>query len=520
MPSSQPTRSVPIGRYALEVGGSAGTVIATAPVVVDGTAVQVPAELAAPLAKDDGGTIGQRFERATLAADEATSRLKKAEDLWESVLDGSALDGDHVLGYAGDLLNVLDSLDKADRWEEWLRYARAIHRLLALAKEWVALVRSLRTMLRAAERAPELEAAVGWAQHELGTLHLAVEDSAAAQRRLEAAREIRQRLRDGDGLAVTEQSLSVLCRQQARAGQTRRGRGRRRLLVAATAVLLLLLIGGVAGAVIDPFSTEDDQGAATSSGGVPVTVTVRMRGDGDGRVTSGSGIDCPGECEVSVERGSRIRLRAIAVGDAVFAGWRRGCEGLGRCALTVVGPVTIIARFTAKAADEPTLTVEKSGDGGGTVTSDVPGVDCGATCVAPFPFGNTVVLTQTADEGSTFSGWSGAGCSGTGGCSVTLDGSKKVTATFGLEPTPDVTLTTGVVGSGSISATTGSDSEGRDCTQGCTYPKDTPVTITATLGRGANNVTWDGCDSATGTSCAVKMSADRKVSARFSFAEP
>jgi hypothetical protein len=516
MPSSQPTRSVAIGRYALEVGGSAGTVIAAAPVIGDDDVAEIPAELERRLATDDGETVGQRFERATLTAEEATSRLKKAEALWQSALDGSLLEPDTVLAYAGDVLNVLDSLDRDGRWDEWLRYARAINRLFALVREWAALVRSLRTTLRAAQRAPELEAAVGWAHHELGTLHVAAEHAAAAKRQLETAREIRYRLRDADGLAATEQSLGVLCRQQARAGRSRRNQ--RRLVVAATAVLLLLL-AGVAGAIIDPFSPTDDQGAASSTGQVPdqVTVTVRMRGDGNGRVTSGAGIDCPGTCEVRVERGSRIRLRATAAGDAVFAGWRGGCEDLGRCALTVVGPVTVIARFTAKPAEEPTLTVNKRGDGSGTVTSDLDGIDCGQTCVAPFPFGSTVVLAARADEGSTFSGWSGADCQGTEACSVTLDGSKQVTATFGLEPTTDVTLTTKVDGSGSLTATTGSGAGGQDCAQGCSYPDQTAVTITATLGADANTVTWDGCDRATGTTCEVTMSGDRTVSARFAF---
>src|ERR687887_1091807 len=93
---------------------------------------------------------------------------------------------------------------------------------------WARLVGSLRDVLRAAEPIPELERAVAWAEHELGTLQLAVDDATGARRRLERAREIRERLGDTEGLAATEQSLGVLCRQRALA------RGRRidrRLLV-------------------------------------------------------------------------------------------------------------------------------------------------------------------------------------------------------------------------------------------------------------------------------------------------
>jgi Divergent InlB B-repeat domain len=417
---------------------------------------------------------------------------------------------------AGDMLDVLDSLDRDGRWDEWLRYARAINSLLVLAKRWAKLVGSLRTALQAAQRVPELEAAVAWAQHELGTLHLAVEDAAGAVKRLDTAQEIRRRLRDGEGLAATEQSLSVLCRQQARAGRTGRSRRSRRVLVAVTAVLLLLLAGGVAGAVVDPFdSGDEDSGEGGASEVAAVTVTVRIRGDGEGRVTSPSGVDCPGECVVSVERGSQVRLTAAEIGDAVFAGWRGGCQGTDRCVLTVVEPVTVTARFTAKAPDEPTLTVTRTGEGGGTVTSDPAGIDCGPTCIAPFPQGQTIVLTQVADDGSDFTGWSGADCPGTEDCTVTLDGSQEVTAAFDLEPATDVILITSVEPeeSGSIAATTGSERAGQDCTDGCPYPADTQVTLTATLGEGLNTVTWVGCDTTAGTTCNVTMSTAREVSA-------
>ena len=524
MANSQPTRGVPIGRYALKVGERAGTQISASPLIVDDTTVEIPAELTQELEKDDEReTTGQRFERATMTADQATSRLEEAEELLRSALDGSLLDPENLMARAGDMLDVLDSLDRDGRWDEWLRYARAINGLLVLARRWAKLVGSLRTALRAAERAPELEAAVAWAQHELGTLHLAVEDAAGAVQRLDTAREIRQRLRDGEGLAATEQSLSVLCRQQARAGRTGRSRRARRALVGVTAVLLLLLAGGVAGAVVDPFDNGDEDsgegGPSEEQAAEPgaVTVTVRMRGDGEGRVTSRSGIDCPGECVMSVERGSRVRLRATEIGDAVFAGWRGGCEGIERCVLTVVETVTVTARFTGKAPDEPTLTVAPTGEGGGTVTSDPEGIDCGPTCIAPFPQGQTVVLTQVADDGSDFTGWDGADCPGSGDCTVTLDGSQQVTAAFDLEPTTDVILTTSVTppGSGSIAATTGSGRAGQDCTPGCPYPADTAVTLTARLGQGMNTVTWAGCDTTAGVSCNVTMSSAREVSATF-----
>ena len=53
------------------------------------------------------------------------------------------------------------------------------------------------------------------------------------------------------------------------------------------------------------------------------------------------------------------------------------------------------------------LVVEKTGAGSGTVTSDPPGIACGANCTADFPLGTAVILMVTPNEGYLFTGWSG-----------------------------------------------------------------------------------------------------------------
>ena len=75
-----------------------------------------------------------------------------------------------------------------------------------------------------------------------------------------------------------------------------------------------------------------------------------------------------------------------------------------------------------------TLTVIKSGNG--TVTSTPLGIQCGSDCSEPYVSGSIVTPTATPGENFTFLGWSGGGCSGTGVCTVTMDASKSVTATF------------------------------------------------------------------------------------------
>ena len=102
---------------------------------------------------------------------------------------------------------------------------------------------------------------------------------------------------------------------------------------------------------------------------------------------------------------------AIPVGTDVQ--WRiKFCDLNENCASTNEMTFSIVA---------PTyeLSVEKTGTGSGTVTSDPAGIDCGSTCSFDFSYNTDVTLTAVADSGSTFTGWSGAGCTGTGACEVT-----------------------------------------------------------------------------------------------------
>ena len=86
------------------------------------------------------------------------------------------------------------------------------------------------------------------------------------------------------------------------------------------------------------------------------------------------------------------------------------------------------------------LTIIRAGTGVGTVTINPPGIGCGADC-SSFTPGTTVNITATAVGGSTFTGWVGGGCSGTTAtCSVTMNSSMTVTATF-TASIPSVTTT-------------------------------------------------------------------------------
>jgi hypothetical protein len=99
-------------------------------------------------------------------------------------------------------------------------------------------------------------------------------------------------------------------------------------------------------------------------------------------------------------------------------------------------PCDIGAVETGSASPPVELSVAKSGTGSGTVTSSPAGINCGGTCASNFAVGQQVTLTASPASDSSFSGWSGGGCAGTGTCQVTLSVATSVTATFAANSTP------------------------------------------------------------------------------------
>jgi len=152
---------------------------------------------------------------------------------------------------------------------------------------------------------------------------------------------------------------------------------------------------------------------------------------------SSSGACIDGACY-----GSKVCMAITA--DKCCSPWTSGACGGGNCTSTQryqerrcygVGKET-------RCVDDPEcspsyiLTVSKSGNGSGRVTSDPSGIDCGSDCSERYYSGTTVTLTATADSGSTFAGWSGD-CSGTSNtCTLTMNSDKSVTATFNVANQP------------------------------------------------------------------------------------
>jgi hypothetical protein len=239
------------------------------------------------------------------------------------------------------------------------------------------------------------------------------------------------------------------------------------------------------------------------------TLTVSKAGAGSGTVTSSpAGINCGSSCSASYVSGTPVTLTATPATGSTFTGWSGGgCTGTGTCVVTMSADTTVTAGFVVQPL---ALTVNRSGNGTGTVTSAPTGINCGATCSASYSFGTQVTLTATPAAGSTFTGWSG-GCTGTGTCVVTMNAATTVTANFTV-PTFVLTVTKAGAGSGTVASTPAGISCGASCS--VSFNINTLVTLTATPAAGSAFASWSGACTGTG-GCTVTMSAARTVTANF-----
>ncbi|MBJ74483.1 MAG: hypothetical protein CMN31_24660 [Sandaracinus sp.] len=165
------------------------------------------------------------------------------------------------------------------------------------------------------------------------------------------------------------------------------------------------------------------------------TFDVALGGAGSGVVTSTPGaIDCGATCSDDFEHGTRVTLTATPAASSELVAWGGDCSGSSpTCEVDVNGARSVTAEFGLAPR---TLTVMVTGDGDGSVVSMPAGIDCGADCSEVYTHGQTITLQAMVEPGSTFLGWSGAGCSGVGDCVVDMDADHTVTAELrGTPPT-------------------------------------------------------------------------------------
>lgn len=260
--------------------------------------------------------------------------------------------------------------------------------------------------------------------------------------------------------------------------------------------------------------------AHMSSGGgtTPSTfqLNVQGAGSGAGSVTSTpAGINCGQTCSATFASGTAVTLSATANSGSTFGGWSSPCSGTGTCSMTVSANTSVTATFNT-AAPPPTyqLTVVPAGTGTGTVTSAPTGINCGATCSAGFTSGTAVVLTAAPSSGSTFTGWSGGGCSGTSTCSVTLTAATSVTATFAAAAPSSYQLSVVTAGTGSGVIT--SSPAGINCGTTCSamFTGGSPVTLTATANAGSTFAGWTGACTGSAT-CVLTLTGNASATATF-----
>ena len=176
-------------------------------------------------------------------------------------------------------------------------------------------------------------------------------------------------------------------------------------------------------------------------------LVIMLEGSGVGTVTSADGrIDCGGDCIEEYLSGSVVELTATPNVNSFFSGWigNGGCTGLDpNITITMNEFTDCRARFT----QDPLITVTKTGNGNGTITSLPPGIDCAPDCAlesTEFPEGSLVELRAVPDQLSRFVEWTGTAsdCNGDAQSVLVLaDVSKTCTAQFAL--LPEITLVNG-----------------------------------------------------------------------------
>ena len=224
---------------------------------------------------------------------------------------------------------------------------------------------------------------------------------------------------------------------------------------------------------------------------------VTVAGSGSGSVTSTpSGISCPSSCLAAFSQNSNVTLTATAAEGSTFAGFSSNCVPANPqtnppTCVVPIGTADVTVTVTFSTGSGLTLSVTKAGTGSGTVTSSPAGISCGSTCSASFASGTAVTLTASPADGSTFTGWTGGGCSGTGTCVVTVTAATSVTATFNSN-TNNFALTVTPTGTGT--GTVMSAPAGISCPTTCSanFASGTAVTLTAFPADGSTFARLDG----------------------------
>jgi YVTN family beta-propeller protein len=244
----------------------------------------------------------------------------------------------------------------------------------------------------------------------------------------------------------------------------------------------------------------------------PPQFTLTLATIGSGSITAQ-----PGSATGRYDAGTVVALTATPDPGFRFTSWSGACSGSGACSVTMDAATSVTATFTAQ------YVLALTTIGSGSIVAQP------APMAGKYDAGTVVTLTATPASGSQFSGWSGA-CSGSNAtCSVAMDATKSVTATFIVPPPPPAqfTLTLNTVGNGTIAAQPAPLSEAANAVRRVQsapvvgkYNAGIIVTLTPMPTAGSQFSGWSGACSGSNATCHVTMNAARSVTATFTVVPP
>ena len=222
------------------------------------------------------------------------------------------------------------------------------------------------------------------------------------------------------------------------------------------------------------------------------------------------GIVCGATCSRNFASGTVVTLTSAPVSGTNIS-WGGACSGSATtCQVTLNTAQNVTVNFVPNY----TLTVTNSNQSGGSVTSNVGGIVCGATCSQSYADGTIVTLIATPSSGYGIK-WGGA-CSGSATkattCPVTLNAAQSVTANF--VPLYALTVTNANNTGGTVSSDDGGISCGNNtCSK--SYVSGTVVTLTPKADNPWFFAGWSGVCHGKGATCQVTMDKAKSVTARF-----
>lgn len=239
----------------------------------------------------------------------------------------------------------------------------------------------------------------------------------------------------------------------------------------------------------------------------PSEFPLAVSSTGSGRVTSSpAGIDCGPKCSASYPTDSPVTLTATPTPGWSFAGWGGDCTGTGTCSVTMSSPRSATAAFAAP----DTVYALAAAAAGGSVTSDVPGIGCGDSCVGSYGAGVEVTLTPSGYPVV----WGGA-CSGSGACVVPMTRARAVTASIAGGGLTHAPVAVGSTGKGSIVSVPAGIACAAIC--GAQFPVGARIVLRAVPAPGWLLAGWSGSCRGVALSCTVN--ADGATAAMASFVE-